>query len=140
MIELANKISINNNDIRYNAVRSSGPGGQHVNKVSTAIILKLKLKPEFYPKWFIQRLKKISGKQITKDGTIIIKAKNYRSQARNKKDAFERLVSLFSKAAERPKLRKKTKMSKKTIEARLKNKKIKSQKKLLRKKIDISNE
>jgi ribosome-associated protein len=69
---------------------------------------------------------------MNKNGVIIIKAQNYRSQARNKKDAFERLVALFTNAAKRPKLRKKSKVPEKAIQNRLKNKKIRSQKKQLR--------
>ena len=133
MTQISDQISINDQEIQYEAVRSSGPGGQHVNKVSTAVVLKYPVSPQHFPDWFIRRLKKASGRQMSKDGILIIKAQNYRSQARNKKTAFDRLVTLFTNAAKRPKPRKKSKVPKKAIESRLKNKKIRSQKKQLRK-------
>ena len=140
MTRISDQISINDQEIQYEAVRSSGPGGQHVNKVSTAVVLKYPVSPQYYPDWFIRRLKKAAGRQMSKDGKIIIKAQNYRSQARNKKTAFDRLVILFTNAVKRPKRRKKSKVPKKAIESRLKNKKIRSQKKQLRKSPDRDNE
>ena len=140
MTRISDQISINDQEIQYEAVRSSGPGGQHVNKVSTAVVLKYPVSPQHYPDWFIRRLKKIAGRQMSKDGTLIIKAQNYRSQARNKKTAFDRLVTLFTYAAKRSKPRKKSKVPKKAIESRLKNKKIRSQKKQLRKSPDRDDE
>ena len=140
MTRISDQISINDQEIQYEAVRSSGPGGQHVNKVSTAVVLKYPVSPQHYPDWFIRRLKKAAGRQMSKDGKIIIKAQNYRSQARNKKTAFDRLVILFTNAVKRPKRRKKSKVPKKAIESRLKNKKIRSQKKQLRKSPDRDNE
>ena len=136
MTRISNQININDQEIQYEAVRSSGPGGQHVNKVSTAVVLKYPVSPQHYPDWFIRRLKKAAGRQMSKDGILIIKAQNYRSQARNKKTVFDRLLTLFTNAAKRPKPRKKSKVPKKAIESRLKNKKIRSQKKQLRKSPD----
>ena len=140
MTRISDQISIIDQEIQYKAVRSSGPGGQHVNKVSTAVVLKYPVSPQHFPDWFIRRLKKAAGRQMSKDGILIIKAQNYRSQARNKKTAFDRLVTLFTNAAKRPKPRKKSKVPKKAIESRLKNKKIRSQKKQLRKSPDRDNE
>lgn len=133
MIRVSSDISIDNEKIRYEAVRSSGPGGQHVNKVSTAIILRYQINSKCYPKWFIQELNKVAGKKINTDGVLIVKAKKYRSQLRNKKAAFERLLKLFTVAAKISKSRKKTKIPLKAIENRLKKKKLRSQKKLMRK-------
>ena len=140
MTRISDQININDQDIQYEAVRSSGPGGQHVNKVSTAVVLKYPVSPQHYPDWFIRRLKKAAGRQMSKDGILIIKAQSYRSQARNKKTAFDRLVTLFTNAAKRPKPRKKSKVPKRAIESRLKNKKIRSQKKQLRKSPDRDDE
>ena len=133
MIRVSSDISIDNEKIRYEAVRSSGPGGQHVNKVSTAIILRYKINAKYYPKWFMQELNKVAGKKINKDGILIIKAKKYRTQLRNKKAAFERLLKLFTVTAKINKSRKKTKIPLKAIENRIKKKKLRSQKKLMRK-------
>ena len=140
MTLISDQISINDQEIQYEAVRSSGPGGQHVNKVSTAVVLKYTVSPQCYPEWFIRRLKEAAGRQMSKDGVIILKAQNYRSQARNKKTAFDRLVTLFTDTAKRPKPRKKSKVPKRVIKNRLKNKKIRSQKKRLRKSPDRSDE
>jgi ribosome-associated protein len=103
-------------------------------------VLKYPVSPQHFPDWFIRRLKKAAGRQMSKDGILIIKAQNYRSQARNKKTAFDRLVTLFTNAAKRPKPRKKSKVPKRAIESRLKNKKIRSQKKQLRKSPDRDDE
>jgi ribosome-associated protein len=73
---ISDQISINDQEIQYEAVRSSGPGGQHVNKVSTAVVLKYPVSPQHYPDWFIRRLKKAAGRQMSKEGKIIIKAQN----------------------------------------------------------------
>ena len=140
MIKISTQISIKTQEIQYEAVRSSGPGGQHVNKTSTAIILKFTIKTKCYPKWFIRRLKCAAGRQISKDGVLTIKAQNYRSQARNKKAALNRLVILFKDAAKRPRPRKKSKVPKRAIETRIKNKKIRSQKKRLRRSPDKADE
>ena len=134
MIKINETISIHDNEIKFKAVKSSGPGGQHINKVSTGIILKYDISNIDYPKWFIANLKtNIESKKLFRDGIFRIEANNFRSQYRNKKDAIERLKIIFKKSSRKIKKRRKTSPPLKSNENRLKNKKKLSQKKNLRK-------
>jgi len=134
MIDINETISIHDNKIKFKAVKSSGPGGQHINKVSTGIILKYDISNIDYPKWFIANLKtNIKSKTLFRDGIFTIEANNFRSQYRNKKDAIERLKRIFKKSSRKLKKRRKTSPSPQSIEKRLKSKKKISQKKNLRK-------
>jgi len=133
MIHITDSITINDNQIDFKAVRSSGPGGQHVNKVSTAILLKYDVLTQNYPSWFLTQLKLNAGSQFSKNGIIILKAQSYRSQARNKDDALTRLIQLFKKSAIQPKKRMKTIPPKSVNQNRLTLKKLQSKKKILRK-------
>ena len=133
MIHITGSIIINDDQIDIKAVRSSGPGGQHVNKVSTAILLKYNVLTQNYPSWFLTQLKLNAGSQLSKDGVIILKAQSYRSQARNKDDAITRLIQLFKQSAIRPIKRIKTLPPKRANQDRLNIKKRQSKKKILRK-------
>lgn len=133
MIHITDSITINDDQIDFKAVRSSGPGGQHVNKVSTAILLKYDVLTQNYPSWFLTQLKLNAGSQFSKNGIIILKAQSYRSQARNKDDALTRLIHLFKISAIRPIKRMKTIPPKSVNQNRLTLKKLKSKKKILRK-------
>ena len=133
MIHISDTITINDDQINFKAVRSSGPGGQHVNKVSTAILLKYDVLTQNYPSWFLTQLKLNAGSQFSKNGVIILKAQSYRSQARNKDDALTRLIQLFKKSAIQPKKRMKTIPPKSVNQNRLTLKKLQSKKKILRK-------
>ena len=134
MIKINETISIHDNKIKFKAVKSSGPGGQHINKVSTGIILKYDISNIDYPKWFIANLKtNIKSKKLFKDGIFTIEANSFKSQYRNRKDAIERLKIIFKKSSRKLKKRRKTFPSIQSNENRLKNKKKLSQKKNLRK-------
>ena len=133
MIQVNDTIAIFENKIIYKAIRSSGPGGQHVNKVSTAVVLQYDTTCHSYPEWFLINLKKNSGNLVSKNGVLNIKARSHRSQSRNKEDALNRMVYLFKQSAQKPIKRKKTRPPKRVIENRLFNKKKQSQKKQLRK-------
>ena len=134
MIKINETISIHDNEMKFKAVKSSGPGGQHINKVSTGIILKYDISNIDYPKWFISNLKNdIKSNKLFKDGIFTIEANSFRSQYRNRKDAIERLRIIFKKSSRKLKKRRKTSPSLQSIEKRLKNKKKLSQKKSLRK-------
>ena len=117
MIEITKSISFNEKEVKYDAIRASGPGGQHVNKTSTAIQLRFDVvgSPSL-PEWLKHRVIKIAGSLSTKSGSIIIKSKIHRSQNQNKKEAFKRLVHLIDEAANKPKQRKKTTPTKSSIE------------------------
>jgi len=133
MIQVSDTISIFENKIIYKAIRSSGPGGQHVNKVSTAVVLQYDITCHSYPEWFLINLKKNGGNLVSKNGVLNIKARSHRSQSKNKEDALKRMVYLFKQSSQRPMQRKKNHPPKWVNENRLLNKKKQSQKKQLRK-------
>lgn len=138
MIKIKKNIFIDKNKINFQATKSSGPGGQNINKVSTAIILKYYFKIEDYPQWFIKNLINRAGSKFSKKGYLIIKANSYRSQKLNKKEALNRLVKLFKLSSDKQKPRINTKPNKGSIEKRLNNKKNNSLKKCLRKNPSIN--
>ena len=140
MIDIANGIKIFDKKIEYQAIRSNGPGGQNVNKVSTAIILKYNLNVHNYPEWFLKSIKiNVNNAQLSNKNIITIKSNRFRSQLKNKRDATNRLISLLKRSSKRKKIRKKTLPTKKSIETRLLRKKINSKKKILRKKPDFDD-
>jgi len=140
LIIINNEISIFDDKIKFKPIRSTGPGGQHVNKVSTAVILRYDLSKHNYPDWFLEELKiNVSQNQLLNNKIITIKSNRYRSQLRNKRDATKRLVELFRKSCIKRKSRKKTHPTKKSKEKRLLSKKIQSKKKNLRKTPNIDD-
>ena len=133
MIHIQNNIIIFEDNIIYRAIRSSGPGGQHVNKVSTGIHLQYNINQYHYPFWFIKKLKSAAGSLLSESGDLIIKATSYRSQIRNKEEALKRMIRLFKKASEIQKQRVKTRPSISIQRKRLDSKRKRSEKKELRK-------
>jgi ribosome-associated protein len=136
MIEINQKISINEDEIHLNYIRASGPGGQKVNKASSAVQLRFNAENSpSLPEDVRARLMQIAGKRVTDDGTIIIEASQQRTQEGNRRDAINRLVELIREATKKPKERKKTEPTKEAKQRRLDEKHQQSQKKKERKKI-----
>lgn len=138
MIKISSYISIDEDDIQFRFVRASGPGGQHVNKVESAVQIRYDTsKCESMSKTYKKRLKKLAGQRMTENGVIVITSEVSRSQIRNKQDAIDRLTDLLEQASIVPKVRKKTKPSRAAMARRRDAKKKKSATKKLRsKKVD----
>jgi len=112
MIEITSTLSLDEKELAFDFVRSSGPGGQNVNKVSTAVQLRFDAanSPSLPPD-VKERLIKLAGNRMTADGILMIEAKRYRSQDKNRLDAVQRLVTLIQRSVEPPKKRKATRPS-----------------------------
>lgn len=128
MIQITETISINENEIQEDFVRSSGPGGQNVNKVATAVQLRFNVQNSpSLPDEVRERLIKLAGKRLTETGDVIISARRYRNQARNRDDARNRLIELIRKATIIPKPRRRRKPSATSKLHRMMEKRKKSQ-------------
>ena len=109
MIHITPAITIDESEIQECFVRASGPGGQNVNKVATAVQLRFDVaNSRSLPEEVRKRLISLAGNRVTEDGVLIIDARRFRTQGRNREDATDRLVTLIRKAAQRPIIRRKT--------------------------------
>lgn len=109
MIPVDGGISLDENELQWSFVRSSGPGGQNVNKVSTAVQLRFDAaRSPSLPEEVRVRLLRLAGKRVAGEGVVVIEARRHRSQEQNRRDALDRLVDLIRKASSRPKPRRKT--------------------------------
>jgi ribosome-associated protein len=133
MIRVTDQISIDESEIDESFVRSSGPGGQNVNKLSTAVQLRFDVRRSLsLPNDVAVRLMRLAGRRMTKDGVLVLIAQNHRTQERNRADAQERLLALIREAAVRPQVRRATKPTKASQKRRVEGKKIRSSVKSMR--------
>ena len=127
-------IRINDREVEERFVRASGPGGQHVNKVSTAVELRFDVGASSLPSDVKDRLLAIAGQRATDEGVLIIDSREHRTQARNREAARERLIALIAQAARKPRRRTATKPGRGAREKRLEKKKARAKVKELRRK------
>ncbi len=136
MIHITRDIVIDESEIQQEFVHASGPGGQNVNKVATAVQLRFDVQNSpSLPDDVRERLVRLAGKQITKDGVLVIKARRFGTQTQNRQDAIARLVELIRKAAVKPKPRRKTKPTLASKRRRLETKRRRSETKRTRRSV-----
>jgi len=136
MIPVTTEIALNDDEIRFDFVKASGPGGQNVNKVATAVKLYFDIDSSSLPDEVRKRLHIIGGRRVTGGGILVINARRYRTQERNRQNALDRLTALIKKALRKPKPRRRTKPTAASREKRLQKKKQRGEVKKMRRTVE----
>ena len=136
MLNISNNVSLDENEITFEAIRAQGSGGQKVNKTSVAIHLRFDIAASSLPDFYKEKLLSLKDKRITKEGIIVIKSQQHRSQEQNRDEALERLAELIKSVNVVQKKRIATKPTKGSVNRRLQSKKKHAGKKRLRGKVD----
>ena len=132
MLEITPSFSMDERELHFEYIRASGPGGQNVNKVATAVQMRFDITNSALASDIQGRLIRLAGNRVTADGVLMLEAKRFRTQEQNREDATQRFVELIRRALVKPKSRKKTKPSAASKERRLKSKKVKGEIKKIR--------
>lgn len=136
MPKISNTVTLDENEVEFTAIKAQGSGGQKVNKVSAAIHLRFDIAASSLPEFYKEKLLSLKDKRITKDGIIVIKSQQHRSQEQNRDKALERLVELIKSVNVIQKKRVPTKPTKGSINRRLDSKKKQSSQKKLRGRVE----
>ncbi|MBU0971276.1 MAG: aminoacyl-tRNA hydrolase [Proteobacteria bacterium] len=135
MLKISNLVSVSEKEISFQAIRAQGPGGQNVNKVSSAIHLRFDIRASDLPDLYKEKLLAVNDNRITKDGVVVIKAQAFRSQEKNREDGLNRLGQLIRAAVSEPRKRRPSKPSRSSRQKRMDSKTRHGNLKILRKKI-----
>jgi ribosome-associated protein len=136
VIEITPSLQIDERELQIDFIRASGPGGQNVNKVATAVQLRFDVHAASLPEEIKARLTQLAGNRITSEGLLLIEARRFRTQEQNREDAIQRFVDLMRKSLIKPKARRKTKPTQASKEQRLQEKKRRGEIKKMRQEKD----